>query len=319
MARDRLAAFRAQQQSGRGTVPSGTGGEGPSVLTQQGDAYEMSNYDQNTPDNAEGMTAFYAEIRSIHDSIQALNDNVSRISDLHTQSLSSMDEATVQQSSRQLDELTSNTRSHIDELKARIKTLLQTSGTGRDGQIRKQQTFVANQKFTEAIQNYQRVEQDYRAKYKQRMERQIKIVKPDATPEEIKAVVDEDEGQQVFAQALQTSTRYGETRAAYREVQERHEDIRRIERTMTELAQLLNDMGILVEQQDRVVGDIEAAAEHTEKNAGIGLRHTDAAVKSARRARRARWICFIIIVIIIAALALGLGLHFGLQNNKNNS
>lgn len=39
------------------------------------------------------------------------------------------------------------------------------------------------------------------------------------------------------------SNRYGESRAAYREVQERHEDIKRIERTLGELAQLFNDVG----------------------------------------------------------------------------
>jgi syntaxin 1B/2/3 len=38
------------------------------------------------------------------------------------------------------------------------------------------------------------------------------------------------------------SNRYGEARAAYKEVQERHEDIKRIEKTIGELAQLFNDV-----------------------------------------------------------------------------
>lgn len=38
------------------------------------------------------------------------------------------------------------------------------------------------------------------------------------------------------------TNRYGEARSAYREVQERHEDIKRIEKTLTELAQLFNDV-----------------------------------------------------------------------------
>lgn len=80
-------------------------------------------------------------------------------------------------------------------------------------------------KFVEAIQSYQQVEQQYRQKYKQRMERQYKIgavkffsfrmtsvkltfrypaVKPDATPEEVKAVIDDDQGGQVFSQAVRT-------------------------------------------------------------------------------------------------------------------
>lgn len=41
---------------------------------------------------------------------------------------------------------------------------------------------------------------------------------------------------------LMNSNRYGESRAAYREVQERHEDIKRIEKTLGELAQLFNDV-----------------------------------------------------------------------------
>jgi syntaxin 1B/2/3 len=41
------------------------------------------------------------------------------------------------------------------------------------------------------------------------------------------------------------SNRYGEAKSAYREVQERHEDIKKIERTLTELAQLFNDVCIV--------------------------------------------------------------------------
>jgi syntaxin 1B/2/3 len=36
-------------------------------------------------------------------------------------------------------------------------------------------TGLVKQKFVEAIQHYQQVEQQYRSKYKQRMERQFKI------------------------------------------------------------------------------------------------------------------------------------------------
>jgi Syntaxin len=64
------------------------------------------------------------------------------------------------------------------------------------------QTGLVKSKFVEAIQNYQEVERQYRAKYKQRMERQFRIVKPDATPEEVKAVVEDDQGGQIFSQAV---------------------------------------------------------------------------------------------------------------------
>lgn len=95
----------------------------------------------------------------------------------------------------------------------------------------------------EAIQRYQTVEQESRKKQRQKMERQFKIVKPDASPEEVQSVLDSsNQGTQMFQQALLNSNRYGDARAAYREVQDRHAEIQKIEQTITELAQMFNDV-----------------------------------------------------------------------------
>lgn len=84
------------------------------------------------------------------------------------------------------------------------------------------------------------------------------------------------------------SNRYGQAQSAYREVQERHEDIRRIEKTLTELAQLFNDvsygrrlagvqhtyvitqMSVLVEQQEEQINVIETTAAAVEKDTELG-------------------------------------------------
>ena len=42
------------------------------------------------------------------------------------------------------------------------------------------------------------------------------------------------------------SNRYGEARSAYREVQARHADIKKIEKTLTELATLVQDVRHLI-------------------------------------------------------------------------
>lgn len=315
MARDRLAAMRAQQGGGNytnnnsyPTAPSSnnTGGgyqsRRPNPYAQQDDrSYEMSAVNDTTsaPVGGGDMSAFYAEISSIQDSLRTFNDNISQIGNLHSRSLNNMDDAAAQRNAAQLDELVEDTSALSATLKRRIQTLERQGGSGRDGQIRKQQTALVKSKFVEAIQNYQTVEQQYRTKYKQRMERQFKIVKPDASPEEVKAVVNDESGGQIFSQALMNSNRYGESRAAYREVQERHEDIKRIEKTLGELAQLFNDMSVLVEQQEETINTIETAAMGVEKDTEAGLGYTDKAVVSARAARKKRWICFFLTLIIL--------------------
>ena len=62
-------------------------------------------------------------------------------------------------------------------------------------------------KFMEALQRYQKVEQQHREKQRERVARQFKIVKEDATPEEIAAVVDNagPGSAKIFAQAVRAT------------------------------------------------------------------------------------------------------------------
>ena len=103
------------------------------------------------------------------------NDNVNKIGDLHSRSLNSTDDAAAQRNAKQFEALVEDTSALSNALKRRIKALERQGGSSRDGQIRKQQTGLVKSKFVEAIQNYQTVEQQYRTKYKQRLERQFKI------------------------------------------------------------------------------------------------------------------------------------------------
>jgi len=358
MSRDRLAAMRAQQgvqrqygdqqqsyPTSQSSYPSAAAeyppptdryGDGGRGYVGQGNQYAAGPDDggRNSypPSNAypptnaynngaaDDMSGFYQEISSIQDDLRAMNDNVTRISDLHSRSLNNMDENATQRIESQLDQLIEETRSMMGNLKTRIQNLERRPGSGRDGQIRQQQTGLVKAKFKEAIQNYQDVEKQYRQKYKARMERQYRIVKPDATPEEIRAAVNDEQGGQVFAQALMNSNRYGESRAAYQEVQERHKDIQKIEKTITELAQLFNDMSMLVEQQDETLNVIEAHAEKVNQDTEAGLGHTEKAVVSARAARKKRWICFfiILIILIIVGVAVGVEVSMHVNNNKSN-
>ncbi|KAL1668501.1 t-SNARE [Schizophyllum commune] len=327
MARDRLAAMRAQQQGGAYNTSNNSyptqaaggygGGVGGGGGYNQGGGYEMAEV--NAPSAGGGdMSAFYTEISSIQDSLRQFNENVARIGELHSRSLNNMDDVAAQRNASQLDDMIEETSALSATLKRRIKSLEKQGGAGRDGQIRKQQTALVKSKFVEAIQNYQTVEQQYRTKYKQRMERQFKIVKPDASPEEVRAVVNDEQGGQIFSQALMNSSRYGESRAAYREVQERHEDIKRIERTLAELAQLFNDMSVLVEQQDETINTIETQAAAVEQDTEAGLGYTEKAVKSARAARKKRWICFFITLIVLAVIGIVVGVVVSNNIKSNN-
>ncbi|OCH95020.1 t-SNARE, partial [Obba rivulosa] len=266
------------------------------------------------------------QVTYIQDGVDQFRNNVNRISELHARTLDSTDEAANRQTQALLEDLVNQTRELSNDLKRRIQSL-DSIPTGRpqDARIRKNQLALLRSKFVEVLQSYQQVERDYRARYKQRVERQFRIVKPDATPEEVRAVVDDTSGggDQIFAQALSVSDRYREGRAAYREVQERHDEIRKIEQTLEELAQMFNDMSVLINQQDESLDAIQMTAGRVEADTTAGLQQTEKAVEHARSARRKRWICFwltVLIVLIIVGIVVGVVVSQNVSNNhKNNS
>ncbi|KAI9510853.1 t-SNARE [Russula earlei] len=270
----------------------------------------------NHPPNR--FLTFFLKISSIQDELRRFDANVSRVSDLHSRSLNNTDDALSQQLATALDELVAETRALSNEIKKQIQDLeMEPVPQGQDPRIRKNQISLVRSKFIEALQNYQQAEQQYRARYRQRVERQFKIVKPDATPEEVAAVVQSDQGAggQIFAQALTSSTRYGESRVAYREVQERHEDIRKIDRTLAELAQMFSDLDVMIAQQDDTIKAIEDSAIQVNKDTEAGLGQTEKAVVHARSARRKRWFCFFIFLLVLAAVGIAVGLTVGKGNH----
>ncbi|KAF5358271.1 hypothetical protein D9756_001641 [Leucocoprinus leucothites] len=282
---DRLAAFRARP-------------------TQ---AIEMTNldYQQQSNGRAAGDNAFLTEVVSIQEGIDQFNENIRQIATLRLHSLNALD-GEGQNDMAQVEELTNETRTLSLQLRDRIKKL-EASPAQMDIQVRNNRMGLLRNKFLEAIQNYQRVEQEGRVKVRQRAERQVRIVNPDASPEEVNAIV-EGGGQQIFAQALTSSTRYAESRNAFREVQQRQQDLKQMENTLAELAQLFIDMGTLVEQHEPIINQVQDTAIEVEGDVMKGLKHEEEAVVHARRARRMRWICFFIVLICLAAVAIVLSI-----------
>jgi len=310
MAMDRLAALRAQRQQD----PAQNNYEMNPTQYLTGSA---SNQNPNYGNNSGNGTSddFLDEVSNVQGLIDQFNNDVNRISELQGRSLNAVDGTS--QNLEQLDGQVVQTRDLGNQIKRRIEALKKRP-TPRGQEARKNQVNVVAKQFMTALQNYTQVEKDYRQKQRARVERQFKIVKPDATADEVAAVIDNTDGTggQIFSEAISTSNKYGQSRAAYREVQDRHEDLKKIERTLEELAQLFNDMSVLVAQQDESINYIQNTTHDIEQDASKAVDHTDKAVVSAQAARRKRWICFglfILLLVIVAAVVAGVVVT---NNNK---
>ncbi|KAF9948739.1 Plasma membrane t-SNARE, secretory vesicle fusion [Mortierella alpina] len=248
------------------------------------------------------MNAFFSEVTSIQSDIAIVERNISQIEELHNISLNSVtSEDQAVHITRQLDQITQDTTQLSNRIKKRIKDIELANLRLRnspDIQIRNTQAGTLKEKFMNTLCRFQSSESEARKRYKERMERQIKIVKPEATQAEVQQIVESD-NQQIFAQSVLQSTRYGDANRALREVQTRHDDIKKIEKTVLELHQLFMDMETLVTDQGVVMTTIEENTQQTDTQLESGNQQVETAISSARGARKKKWICLIISIIIL--------------------
>jgi syntaxin 1B/2/3 len=332
MSRDRLADLRAQKGGSDSELllsdySTPAQRHRPPNPYAQRDQYEMSNVGGPVANAQRGgealafggdMTQFYTEIGAIHNAIAQYSQTVEDMEKLHEHVLNNADDP---EASHQVEALTGEINELGKKIIQRIKYLREHVGGGPDGEIRTKQTQSVQDSFKKNLELYHSANKTYRDRLKKKVERRLRIVKPDATPEEIQAAVNGEGNAQIFSQALLSSNRLGESRAAYKEVQQRNADIKEIGRTMEVVLTMIDDMSALIEQQDTVIHAVHdnyhKVAEDTE--AAVGT--TDKALFSAIAYRKKRWICFflLLVILVIVAIVLATQLPPLIRRNNNNN
>jgi len=159
-------------------------------------------------------------------------------------------------------------------------------------------------KFLDLMAEYQELQTKYKNKEKERVERQIKIVKPDATEEEIEQVVESGTAGQIFAEQI-LDKRHSQAKDALAYVENRHRDILKLEQSIQELHRLFLDMAILVEAQGELVDQIEYNVSQSVAYTKEGLNQLRGANKYARKSRKKMCIIIVILIIVVVVIAGG--------------
>lgn len=255
-----------------------------------GNSMEMAPLAGNAGPPSSDPNAILNECRDIDNGINTIESNLEQLRMVQQRTLDDADSSASSQANRQLDALSAETMSLYRTLTERVRQV--KSNPDANSPKNKPQVGRVDRRLKSAIQNYQRVESDFRKRTQDQMARQYRIVRPDAPEHEVRAAVeDTSSGGQVFQQALMQSDRQGRARAALSAVQDRHKALVKIEQQMVELSQLFQDMDTLVVQQDVAVTQIEQKGEEVVDHLDKGNEEMGVAVKTARATRKKKWWC----------------------------
>jgi syntaxin 1B/2/3 len=312
MSVNRFAEFQNSQRNGQEAVPGQpTGG------------YEMRPLLPASKGDISTLEGFLEEIGHVRENIDQINANVELIKSHQSSMLQIADAGELARTRHIVDQLTADTQRIMTHVRQKLKEIEPTS-RHRDLATRKNTFSAAMTSFMEAIKKYRIVSMDFQKAEGQQLERQIKIANPNATPQEIqKAITDAEQGggNAVFAQQLMQAVgnehRRQNAQNALDAVQGRHEDIRRLAKSVQELSVLFSEMQEMLEHQQHVLDTVEYKAEQASQDIEKGNGEITKATVLARSTRRKKWICFMIFMVIIIILAIVLAIEIPKRSNNN--
>ncbi|RUS12625.1 t-SNARE [Endogone sp. FLAS-F59071] len=265
---------------------------------------------QNMGGSADSYNIFLDEAANIQDVIRQINDETSRIKSLQARLLDSTADYDQDRVRRELAQCSDEQQKRINSVKSRIRDIEPVANSPDFG-IRKNQFSGVTRSFMDAISKYRTVETDFQRAESRLLERQIRIVNPNASQREIDDALDQarEGGRPIFMQSL-VGGRRDQAAGTLQAVQDRHEDIQRLVRTITELTQLFDEMQDLVATQGKVIDTIEASTYEANVQLKDANAQLDRATKSAWATRHKKWICFWISVIVVIVIVIVLLWYF---------
>ncbi|KAI1465986.1 t-SNARE [Daldinia caldariorum] len=296
-----------------------------SSLAEQGyQEHELQNYpEQQQVSDILSQQDFLSRIQFLRNEIGTLTNNVQSIASLHQRALAEGDGGVA---SQQLERLVADTQTlNIgirDQLKFLANDAVKSPVDSSTRTMKQRQVDAIKSEFERELTRYREEESLYSQRYRDQIARQYRIVNPEASEDEVRKAADTDWGNEGVFQTALRSNRAGQASSVLGAVRARHNELQRIERTLIELANMFQDLAILVEQQDHAVNEAVNNAENTTKYIDEGNTHVKKGIVHARNRRKLKWWCLFVVIIIIAiALGVGLGVaaNAGLLGNHNNS
>ncbi|CAB4405566.1 unnamed protein product [Rhizophagus irregularis] len=238
--------------------------------------------------------------------IRNIKENMSGIEALHKRMVTVTDDESSRMS-RQLDLLISETSRIAGQISNKLAVMEQnnkTLTTGQDQtQMRLTQHATLAKSFIDTMTNYLRMQKENEKKYKERIVRQFRIVKPDVTQQEIDQLLSEESGQ-IFTSQVLSKTQSEQSRSILTEVQDRQRDILRIEKSINEINKMFGEVKALVLGDDIKAKKISDTTDVIQDNTNQIEQDTTPTIKIAGKIKKKKWklLGLILLILIIAAI-----------------
>eukprot|EP00977_Amphora_coffeiformis_P001119 scaffold227_cov165-Amphora_coffeaeformis.AAC.32 len=219
---------------------------------------------QNTqPKHMESFFRHVDAVKADIEAVQKASKKIGEINEATMQATTTEEENKLSQKMRPLVDKTNKqaqrTKNTLGLLKEETKKL-QSEDAIKPSDLRVRENLVntLTRKFIDEMKAYQAAQQKYKTDIKKKVTRQVQIVKPDATDEEIDAVMRSEGGRDaLYQERILAGGVNDQIKTSYAKVAGKYQDVLALEQSIAELHQMFLDFALLTEQQGELLDQIE--------------------------------------------------------------
>ncbi|XP_078134614.1 syntaxin-4 [Sander vitreus] len=256
--------------------------------------------------------AFFKKVQEIHEGLQSLKKMVSNLENKQRTVLGvALPEESMK---KELQTLREEIKTLASQIQRKLKSIEPKKGE-EDGKyipvnVRMQRTQhgVLSREFVELMGKCNTIQSEYRDRNVERIQRQLKITGNNVTEEELDVMLESGQTD-VFTQNILIDAQA--TRQALNEIESRHDEILKLERSIRDLHDMFQYLAMEVEAQGEMVNRIETNIKHSSDYVEKAKENTEKAVTYQQKARKKKlWIaicCAILLLILIISLVTTFG------------
>lgn len=252
------------------------------------------------------MREFFTGVRELQGLLDKGRDNVKEMGVILEEALQATTQEREAEVSGNLNKLVEETNQHVADVKRGLELLKARSEEEAAKQpnsaqikIRTNMQNAMAKKHQQLLMDFQKAQMTFKRILEQRQMKEMLILMPEASEEQRQELV--SEGQTA---ALMVAKKMAGTHALLldevRRIQDKHKDILRLEQSIADLAQMFEEMAVLVDAQGEMLDAIEV---HVNNTKGYTAKAEQELIKTRKLMLQGRkWMCCLSIAILIILL-----------------
>jgi len=263
------------------------------------------------PKQAKHMEQFFKDVDQIKDDIEVIRNSTVKIGEINEEAVLATTTEKENDLSNQLRPLVNLTNKRAKNGKNLLTLLKEDNAKLKDDKdvlasdlrIRENLCNTLTRKFIDEMKSYQSAQQKYKADIKNKMKRQVQIVKPDATDSEIEQVMKDEGGRdKLFKETILAGGVNESITTAYNNVAGKYQDVLTLEQSVTELYQMFLDFAILTEQQGELLDQIQFQVDNAKDHIEAANVEVVGAIEHSKAARKKQCMIIVIVLVVVGVL-----------------